>query len=250
MKKKKTLALIIAAVCVIVSVTVGFALLVENRKDKDNAPDTDETTELTVSTDDTVEPVKIDTPDSEETEETAGNGPELDNDMEIPEGAVVIELDENVTIPADTDSGPREKAKENAKPQQAVAVTAPPETEAPKPAVTEPAETAKYSCGTPGHRCDSPETHAFVQNLELEGCPYCGSHSCPSFYGVDQWGNGGFFPELCPQYKAANDAAKYCQTCGRPLGDGSHGTCVQFVNACNCPDCGEWVEAWTCHNHG
>ena len=42
---------------------------------------------------------------------------------------------------------------------------------------------------------------------EFNGCPYCGSHSCPSFYGVDQWGNGGFFPELCPQYKAANDAA-------------------------------------------
>ncbi len=249
MKKKKTLALIIAAVCVIVSVTVGFALLVESRTDKNNTPDTDDTTEVAVSTD-TVEPVKVDTPESEETDDTSGNGPELDNDMEIPEGAVVIELDENVTIPADTDNGPKEKAKENAKPQQAVAVTTPPETEAPKPPVTEPAETEKYSCGTPGHRCDSPETHAFVQNLELEGCPYCGSHSCPSFYGVDQWGNGGFFPELCPQYKAANDAAKYCQSCGRPLGDGSHGTCVQFVNACNCPDCGEWVEAWTCHNHG
>ncbi len=249
MKKKKTLALIIVAVCVIVSVTVGFALLIDNRADKDDTPDADDTTEVTVSTE-TIEPVKIDTPDSEETDETAGNGPELDNDMEIPEGAVVIELDENVTIPADTDFGPREKAKDNAKPQQAVAVTASPETEAPKPPVTEPAETEKYSCGTPGHRCDSPETHAFVLNLELDGCPYCGSHSCPSFYGVDQWGNGGFFPELCSQYKAANDAAKYCQNCGRPLGDGSNGTCAQFVNACNCPGCGEWVEAWTCHNHG
>lgn len=249
MKKKKTIVLMIAAVCVIVSATVGLALLAGNRSSTDKPVDADDTAEISISTD-TVEPIKVEEPESGEAGETAGNGPELDNDMEIPEGADIIELDENVTIPADTDSGPREKAKENTKPQQAASVTTPPETEAPKPQVTELAETAKYSCGTSGHRCDSPETHAFVQNLELEGCPYCGSHSCPSFYGVDQWGNGGFFPEFCPKYKAANDAAKYCQNCGRPLGDGSNGTCAQFVNACNCPGCGEWVEAWTCHNHG
>ncbi|MCR5635561.1 MAG: hypothetical protein K6F76_00040 [Clostridiales bacterium] len=104
-----------------------------------------------------------------------------------------------------------------------------------------------YDCGTAGHHCDGPETHAYILNLEIEGCPYCGSHSCQSFYAADEWGNTCYTPSNCPSYDIHNDPAYYCQDCGKPTGDGSNGTCVQFVEACNCPNCGQWVDAWTCH---
>ena len=104
-----------------------------------------------------------------------------------------------------------------------------------------------YDCGYPGHRCDGPETHAFIVNLELDGCPYCGKHDCPSFYALDEWGHTCYAPVKCPKYDVKNDPVYYCQSCKRQCGDGTGGTCVQFVSACNCPICGEWVESWTCH---
>lgn len=104
-----------------------------------------------------------------------------------------------------------------------------------------------YDCGVAGHHCDGPETHAYILNLEIEGCPYCGSHSCPSFYATDEWGNSCYTPSKCPKYDAHKDPAEYCQECGKHCGDGSNGTCVQFVESCNCPNCGEWVEVNTCH---
>lgn len=107
--------------------------------------------------------------------------------------------------------------------------------------------TSKYSCGSPRHHCNGPETHAYILNLELEGCPYCGSHSCSSFYGVDKWGNAGYFPKLCPKYDITKDPVYYCQVCGKKCGDGTNGTCVQFVKSCYCPNCGQYVKAGTCH---
>lgn len=107
--------------------------------------------------------------------------------------------------------------------------------------------TAAYDCGTEGHHCDGPETHAYILNLELKGCKYCGSHSCPSFYAVDEWGNTCYTPSQCPEYDVHNDPVHYCQKCGKACGDGTNGTCVQYVNACDCPSCGEHVDSWTCH---
>lgn len=104
-----------------------------------------------------------------------------------------------------------------------------------------------YDCGVAGHHCDGPETHAYILNLEIEGCPYCGSHSCQSFYATDEWGNSCYTPSKCPKYDIHSDPAHYCQECGKACGDGSNGTCVQFVESCNCPNCNEWVEANTCH---
>ena len=107
-----------------------------------------------------------------------------------------------------------------------------------------------YNCGTAGHHCDGPETHAFILNLELEGCPYCGKNDCHSFYATDEWGNTCYTPSKCPQYDIHKDPVCYCQTCGRKCGDGCNDTCVQFVTACNCPNCGKYVEARTCHSCG
>lgn len=104
-----------------------------------------------------------------------------------------------------------------------------------------------YQCGSPNHKCKNAEAHAYLLNLELEGCPTCGSHSCPSFYGTDEWGNTGLFPELCPKYDEKKDPLKYCQDCGKKPGDGRNGTCAQFVQAANCQNCGEFVKANTCH---
>ena len=107
--------------------------------------------------------------------------------------------------------------------------------------------TATYDCRTEGHHCDGPETHAYILNLELRGCKYCDSHSCPSFYAVDEWGNTCYTPSECPAYDVHDDPAHYCQKCGKACGDGTNGTCVQYVNACDCPSCGEHVDSWTCH---
>lgn len=113
--------------------------------------------------------------------------------------------------------------------------------------IGDPTPTQTYSCGASGHHCTGPETHSFICELEQKGCEYCGSHSCPSFYAVDKWGQGCYTPSKCPKYDIHTDPVWYCQTCHKPCGDGRNGTCVQFVIDCTCPNCGEQVKAWTCH---
>lgn len=105
-----------------------------------------------------------------------------------------------------------------------------------------------YDCDTPGHHCDGPETHAYVLNLELAGCPYCGMHDCPSFYATDEWGQTCYTPSKCPSYDIHKDPVHFCQKCGKPCGDGSSGTCAEYNIDIDCPLCGEHVEAWTCHS--
>lgn len=93
----------------------------------------------------------------------------------------------------------------------------------------------------------TPETDAFIAELEAKGCPYCGSHTCPSFYAKDEWGNPWYNPRVCPKYDVHKDPLFYCQVCGKKTGDGTNGTCVQFVHDTICPNCGEFVKANTCH---
>lgn len=108
-------------------------------------------------------------------------------------------------------------------------------------------EPTAYNCNTANHHCDGPETHAYITNLELQGCMLCGSHSCASFYALDEWGHTCYNVTKCPKYDAKKDPVLYCQICGKTNGDGSNGTCVQFVNDANCPNCGQFVKANTCH---
>ena len=244
MKKKKKTTVIIISVCVVVFSIVMIALFAGGGN---SGPGTEETTAHSAEATES-ESIEIEIPVSE----SPGSGSETsgltaESDFDIPDGADVITISEDSSVPEETYTHSGVKAEPNAEAQTASTYKV--ETTKETVPETKPIET-KYSCGTAGHKCDSPETHAYVCNLELEGCPYCGSHTCLSFYGVDQWGNGGFFPELCPEYNTSKDAGKYCRVCGRKQGDGSNGTCVQFVSACTCPGCGEWVEAWTCHNHG
>lgn len=113
--------------------------------------------------------------------------------------------------------------------------------------IGDPTPTQTYSCGISGHHCTGPETHAYICELEQKGCEYCGSHSCPSFYSVDEGEQGCYTLSKCPKYDIHADPVWYCQTCHKPCGDGRNGTCVQFVIDCICPNCGEQVKAWTCH---
>ena len=105
-----------------------------------------------------------------------------------------------------------------------------------------------FSCGHPNHHCDQLSTHQTVLEMERNGCRYCGAHDCPSFY-VTQNGITTPDPTKCPKYDIHKDPTEYCQTCGKPLGDGYNGTCCHFIRSKNCPDCGKWVEAFACHSH-
>ncbi len=109
-------------------------------------------------------------------------------------------------------------------------------------------EAPPFNCGDPNHHCANEYAHAMVANRELEGCEMCGSHSCPSFYAVDEWGQGTYDPSLCPEYDVHDDPVHYCQVCGKPTGDGTDGTCVFFVVDTQCPHCGKDVDAWECHS--
>ena len=107
----------------------------------------------------------------------------------------------------------------------------------------------EYSCGKKGHHCDSKETHNFIVSLEKKGCPYCGSHSCKSFYTVDEWGNACYDATKCESYSAKNDPCEYCQECGKKVGTGSGDTCARFTVDTKCPECGKSVKGKTCHSH-
>ena len=102
---------------------------------------------------------------------------------------------------------------------------------------TEPA----YKCGFPNHLCKSEGQHNYTVRCEQEGCSFCGSHTCKSIYTQ--------VLTDCPKYSEKKDPTIYCQVCGKKKGDGYNGTCEWFLQACNCPDCGKWVEALTCHSH-
>lgn len=107
----------------------------------------------------------------------------------------------------------------------------------------------EYSCGSKRHHCDSKETHSFIVSLEEKGCPYCGSHSCKSFYTYDEWGNACYDPTKCESYNVKSDPCEYCQECGKKVGDGLGNTCVRFNTDTKCPECDKTVKAKTCHSH-
>ena len=187
-----------------------------------------------------IETVKEDLPDTEETQTELPTAVTEKSKAESAETKPVIT--EVKQEPKPLTEKPKEQKKE----------TPPVETEKVDGGIVigDPTPTQSYSCGVAGHHCTGPETHSYICELEQKGCEYCGSHSCPSFYAVDEWGQGCYTPSKCPKYDIHADPVWYCQTCHKPCGDGRNGTCVQFVIDCTCPNCGEQVKAWTCHYCG
>jgi len=233
-KNKKILAIISGAAVLIVIISVVCVVRLNN-----NAPISDIEQETSAS--DTGKDVVIETPENTNTSDA-----EDTEASEITDDGNALKPDENVS---DSTNSERtgDKAQDNAVSENVQSQPADTESNTDGIVIGDSDNSESYSCGCANHHCDSPETHAFILNLELEGCPYCGSHSCPSFYGVDEWGNAGYFPERCPEYDITKDPVYYCQDCGKKCGDGTNGTCVQFVTSCYCPNCGEYVEAGTCH---
>ena len=238
MKNKKTLfivgGIVLAVILAVVIIVCSFG-----GKKTDSPQNTSEPETETTATSD----LKIDDPETEAGSETETT---LDETSAMPDDGNALTLEDEPMPTKTGKTGTGGKAGQTATP---VTEKTPTDDGNVGGITIGGGQTEKYDCGTPGHHCDGPETHAYILNLELEGCPYCHKSNCPSFYAVDQWGNTCYTPSKCPQYDVHKDPVYYCQTCGKPTGDGSHGTCVQFVTACNCPDCGKWVEAWTCHTH-
>lgn len=110
-------------------------------------------------------------------------------------------------------------------------------------------DSGEYNCGSPNHKCNNADAHAYIQNLELEGCPLCSSHTCASFYAKDEWGFTKYNQKLCPKYSEQNDPAKFCQKCGREMWSQSNPTgCFSYLQDTDC-ECGEHVKGNTCHHH-
>ena len=77
----------------------------------------------------------------------------------------------------------------------------------------------------------------------------CGSHSCPSFYDVNEWGFTAYNPQKCPKYQETKDPAKYCQRCGREMWSPENPNgCFSYLQDTQC-ECGELVKGNTCHHH-
>lgn len=136
--------------------------------------------------------------------------------------------------------------------KQEVATTKKTELTTKKPVTTTKTETTKakpYSCGSKNHHCTTKEEHALIKSLEEKGCSICGSHSCRSFYAIDEWGNNCYDITKCPKYSEKKDPANYCEHCGKEIGLGDNGTCVRFTVDTKCPICGKTVPAKTCHTH-
>lgn len=233
--KNKKVIIIISSVLALLLVCGTVLCLTRDRKDTkpvETEPPTSETSKEVV----------IDEPEvSSETEESKPIG-------EIKDDGNALKPDEN-TPDTEGSKNTGEKAQDN--------VTAAEEADPPADSKAEEntggiqiggiENNEEYSCGAENHHCKTAENHAYLSNLELEGCPYCGSHSCPSFYAVNEWGFPRCDPTKCPEYNSQKNPIEYCQICGKKIGSGQNGTCTQYINACDCPFCGEHVESRTCH---
>ncbi len=233
-----------AAVTILLAIILCVALIPGRspQSPAENEPDTQSA--VSVSDISIEEPEKTDDTSSDTTSETEGSDGDVTAES-LPDGVSILTPDEKTEDDTSEQTGEKPDTPE----QPVVPKPLPDESESGGGIVIGGGNKPEpYSCGVEGHHCEGPETHAFILNLELEGCKYCGSHNCPSFYGTDKWGGGGLFPKLCPKYDIHKDPAYYCHTCGKECGSGSPDKCVQFVNSDHCPICGEWVEAWTCHS--
>ena len=240
MKNKRTLFITGGAAIAVIIAIILCAVLIPNRDTAtDNTPD--DTTAIS-------QEINVEVPQEKDTDETTAEE-NSETDEGIPDDTTVIIPDDKETEerddPAQTTGESAEKAEQPVAPAEPSPL--PEETVETEETTIGGEEPEPYSCGVSGHHCEGPETHAYITNLELEGCPQCGSHSCDSFYAQDEWGNTCYTPSKCPKYDIKKDPAEYCQDCGKKLGDGTNDTCVQFVTADNCPNCNEYVDAWTCH---
>ncbi|MDD4496110.1 MAG: hypothetical protein PHV32_17510 [Eubacteriales bacterium] len=202
-------------------------------------------------------PVETEPPTSETGKDVTVDEPEDSSEIEESKQIEEIEDDGNALIPdesiEDTASKtPGQDAETNDTPKEEAAAPAKePDNNAEagiQIGVNPPVEEVYY-CGCANHQCQNEDFHASLLNRELEGCPYCGSHSCKSFYALNEWGYTCYDETLCPQYNVQKDSAKVCPDCGRTMWSADNPTgCFRYLQETQC-ECGELVPGNTCHHH-
>ncbi len=238
LKNKRLRAVIGGTVALLLVISVAYVISMQDKPSVSNS-----SSEPSAS--DTGQNIVIEAPDSTASSDAA----DVSAGNEIADDGSGLKPDEKISD-SSTDENTGEKAQGTASPAK--------EANPPKDSeennnggiqIGGGESTPKYNCGSPNHHCAGPETHAFTLNLEDEGCLYCGSHSCPSFYAVDEWGNTCYTPSKCPKYDIKKDSVEYCQACGRKNGNGDNNTCQKWIIDFTCPICGELVKANECHTH-
>lgn len=244
-KTKRTISLVLAVVLVI-TLTAAFSACNKKTVDKP-ADETTGTTEEQVTVN---EPIV-----SGEPEGTT----DIEENTDIPEITETTEGTSKKTgktsVPKTTASVKKKTTTTTKKPTQTTKKTESttkkqvPTTKKNESVTTKTNSSTKFSCNSANHHCTTKEEHDFLCELEAKGCPICGSHSCRSFYSIDEWGNNCYDITRCPQYSEKKDPANCCEHCGREVGLGDNGTCVRFTVDTVCPICGKTVKAKTCHTH-
>ena len=226
-QNNKTIFILVAVLLIILALI--FALFGKSCG-KDNIDETTTSTTQPVTTDKNLNLEEI----------TIGTNVYVDESQKVDENMITLAAPEKITRPAGSES---------------VEKTTIPEAETVKPSdgpgieIIGDDDANAYNCGVKKHNCDSKETHDFIVSLEKKGCSICGSHTCKSFYAVDEWGNSCYDITKCPKYTIKNDPTVYCSTCGKKIGDGSNGTCVRYVEDTVCEICHGAVKGKTCHSH-
>jgi hypothetical protein len=236
-KHNKVIAVLIAAI-IIVSILIGVLVVTATRNKNGDDTATTEITEMETTGDNLIL--------EDITEESENEGDVAE--MEADENMLVID---EVLTQADTTKTPSTTKKQTGSKEEVLkpaTTNKTPTTEYSLPA-SDNDSVKEYSCGKSGHHCESKETHSFIVSLEKKGCSICGSHSCKSFYAIDEWGNACYDISKCTKYSERKDPNKYCDECAKKIGNGSKGTCVRFTVDTKCPDCGKAVKARTCHTH-
>ena len=236
-KHNKVVAGLIAAI-IIVCILIGVLVVTATRNKNGDDTATTEITEMETTGDNLI------LEDITEESESEGDVAEMEADKNM------LVIDEVLTQ-ADTTKTPSTTKKQTGSKEEVLkpaTTNKTPTTEYSLPA-SDNDSVKEYSCGKSGHHCESKETHSFIVSLEKKGCSLCGSHSCKSFYAIDEWGNACYDISKCPKYSEQKDPNKYCDDCTKKIGDGSKGTCVRFTVDTKCPDCGKTVKARTCHTH-
>lgn len=234
MKNKKKLCIIgVSALCIVVAVALCITLIPKHNGDK---PTESETKEASSGT------IVIDEPEKDTQSDETKNINEDDKLADDGKGRLSPEV-ETDDISKSGSTG--EKAKDTNK---TVTEQPIPNDEGKTGGISiGSGEAAAYSCGEKNHHCENAEYHAYIKNLELDGCPYCGSHSCASFYVTNEWGYTEYTPTKCPDYsnmvadyiKETNHHVAYRVT---PIYDGNNLVCsgVQ-IEAYSVEDGGEGI---------
>ena len=175
MKNKKKLCIIgVSALCIVVAVVLCITLIPKHNGDKPTESEAKETSSGTIV---------IDEPEKDTQSDETKNINEDDKLADDGKGRLSPEV-ETDDISKSGSTG--EKAKDTNK---TVTEQPIPNDEGKTGGISiGSGEATAYSCGEKNHHCENAEYHAYIKNLELDGCPYCGSHSCASFYVTNEWG--------------------------------------------------------------